>query len=370
MEHDNDNLMEAERNFMLPKEETYKKRFIQMLRNKDGKWGPYKHAKYAERLSKYNLYIVPLSDDPYYTASLNFEDCSIRVGEGLLKNEKYFYQLNTVIRHELAHKLLMHMFRMLKHMGQDKYDKLIHSPSFFGLINTIADYEISNRKYTEEDKEIMRNLYITDRYIKCLVTEDSRPSWATKATTLEQMYDYATAEITTLKKALANELKEDEVAKINPSDHTTATEMQILMYKDTQRPSFIWLPLDRFFLKDRVAKNMSATFRELIETTYNNYKDEDESKIQDLIKQIADTDVTEGAKANDKEYWWPEEKFLLISTLKTILGNSIIKPKIKVKKGTHSAEYVKKFNKYIKKCGTKSRASDDDINAILDGIGG
>lgn len=369
MEHDN-NLLEAERNFMLPREEAYKKRFIQMLKNKDGKWGPYKHAQYAKRLAKYNLYIVPLTDDPYYTASLNFEDCSIRVGEGLLRDEKYFYQLNTVIRHELAHKLLMHQFRLLKKLGKEMYDRLAKSPAFHGLFNTLADYEISNRKYTEEDKEIMRKLYVTDKYVQCLVTEDSRAEWSSKSITLEQMFDFATKELEQLKKALANELKQDEMEKINPNDHTTATEMQLLVYKEKTKPSFIWLPLDRFFVKDRVARNMSGTFKELIVTTYNNYKDEDESTIKKLIDEVAATDLMEPALINDKKYWWPEEKFLIVSTLKTIIGNSIVKPKIKVKKTTHSKKYVKKFNKYIKKCGTKSRATDDDITEILAGIGG
>jgi hypothetical protein len=108
-------LFEA-RHFMTSTEKKLKNQLIKLLRD-DGK-GHY-HAKYAERLAKFDVNIVPLKEDPHFTAAISYEHGIVYVGEGFLNDPKTFHQLNVVMRHELAHNLLMHEIRMMKKLGND-----------------------------------------------------------------------------------------------------------------------------------------------------------------------------------------------------------------------------------------------------------
>lgn len=371
-----DKLIEAnalERNFMLPEEKAYKKRFVQMLINKDGKWGPYKHPKYAKRLLKMNLYIVPITYDPMFTACLRFDQGAIYIGEGLLVDEKYFYQINAVIRHEIAHKLLMHQFRLMRRLGKEAHDALAGSSAFHDIFNTVADFEISNRKYTEEDKAIFRKLFVTEKYVECLVTDDIRQAWASKTITFEKMLDMVDEEIANIKKALAGQLAATEMHKfeqeVTSHNHMTATELNAIRYTDKTTKSFIWTPVEDFLKRDRVGKSMADRFKDLITESYNKLKDKPESELTALMDQIAATKVTEPANVEGDKVWWPEEKMLVMNVIKTILGNCVVKPKIHIKAGQHSKAYVDVYNKIIKKCGTPRRASNEDLDDILNGIG-
>lgn len=87
-------------------------------------------------------------------------------------------QLSVVIRHEMAHNLLLHEVNTIRYF-QKKYPggigkKLAKSGSFAYLCNVIEDFEISNIAYSEEDKEHMRSLQIGADIINALVTEDHR----------------------------------------------------------------------------------------------------------------------------------------------------------------------------------------------------
>jgi hypothetical protein len=55
------------------------------------------------------------------------------------------------------------------------------------LFNVAADYEISNRAYTEADKDNIRRINLNGKIVTCLVTEDEHPDWINLP--VEDMYD-------------------------------------------------------------------------------------------------------------------------------------------------------------------------------------
>ena len=159
------------KHFMTPHEIALRKRLEALLKD-DGKG--HHHAKYAERLSKFDINIVPVKDDPEFTAAISFDEGVIYISEGFLTDKSLFFQLNVLMRHELAHNLLMHQIRMMHKLGVDVGTKVNQSESLSQLWNVIMDDEISNKKYTDEDKKTVRNMWLNGRLIGGLVTEDHR----------------------------------------------------------------------------------------------------------------------------------------------------------------------------------------------------
>lgn len=171
-------ILEAQKKeFMSKKEQKLKKRLIELLRD-DGKG--HKYPKFAKRLEDFDVNIVYLADDPNFTAAISFDEGKIYISEGFLQNEELFYQLNVIMRHELAHNLMMHQIRMLNKFKKEKADDpeyaehLSNSRSLHELINWLEDFEISNKRYTDEDKKIVRNIILNGKLINGLVTEEDR----------------------------------------------------------------------------------------------------------------------------------------------------------------------------------------------------
>ena len=107
-------------------------------------------------------------------------------------------QASVIIRHEILHAYLQHEKRLLDKLAKehnlnpDELDdialkdlkKELYGNSSF---NIAADYEISNKGYTEKDKETVRNILINGRVVSGLVTEDEHPDWVDMS--VEEMYD-------------------------------------------------------------------------------------------------------------------------------------------------------------------------------------
>ncbi|MBQ6630821.1 MAG: hypothetical protein IJH55_01655 [Romboutsia sp.] len=107
-------------------------------------------------------------------------------------------QVSVIIRHEILHFFLEHELRLLKKLAAEHgldYDKIddnslndlkrkLYSNDLF---NRAADYEISNRGYTEQDKEDVRNILLNGQVLSGLVTEDDHPDWVDLS--VEEMYD-------------------------------------------------------------------------------------------------------------------------------------------------------------------------------------
>ena len=124
-------------------------------------------------------------------------------------------QVSTIVRHEILHQYLEHEQRLLKKLSKNKnlnFDDLddasindlkyeLYSNRDF---NIAGDYEISNRGYTDKDKEIVRNIKLNGQILTGLVTEDDHPDWVEMS--IEDMYD----ELTKLKKKDQQEIQPEQ----------------------------------------------------------------------------------------------------------------------------------------------------------------
>lgn len=94
-------------------------------------------------------------------------------------------QVSVVVRHEILHEFLNHAKRMQTKLGDEAYKKEMSRAN--NLINIAADYEISNRGYTERDKRNIRAIHLNNKTLSGLVTEDDHPDWV--GLSVEEMYD-------------------------------------------------------------------------------------------------------------------------------------------------------------------------------------
>ena len=124
-----------------------------------------------------------------------------------------------IIRHEIMHEYLTHEMRLIKHVAEkhgldpDELDNVsiedikneIYKDSNF---NIAGDYEISNRAYTEQDKQDVRNLELNGQIVSGLVTEDKYPDWVDLP--LEDMYDNLIDELNKQKDQIEDQAEEDK----------------------------------------------------------------------------------------------------------------------------------------------------------------
>ncbi len=153
------------------KEEYLAKKQIMDILSKQG------YPTYAHLLDFFDL---NLTNDPSVVGYMIPER-----GVIVLNRNLDISQVSTIVRHEILHEYLSHQLRMQRHLGKDAYDK--RTPSLHQLINIAGDYEISNRGYTEKDKDIVRAIKLNGELLKGLVTEDDHPDWVDL--TIEEMFD-------------------------------------------------------------------------------------------------------------------------------------------------------------------------------------
>lgn len=142
-------------------------------------------------------------------------------------------QASVVIRHEILHAYLQHELRLLKKIAKDRgldYDALtdmnikdlkkeVYKDDVF---NYAADYEISNRGYTENDKKTMRRLQVGERIVSGLVTEDRDASWVNLS--LEEMYEK-------LRKEKDEQVPEEQIIPGILMDNTTFKDINGTKHK-------------------------------------------------------------------------------------------------------------------------------------------
>ncbi len=314
-------LMEAKpRQRMSDREKKLKKKLIALLRD-DGRG--HHHAKYAERLELFDIQIVPLELDPTYTASISFNEGIIRIGEGFLTDPATFYQLNVLMRHELAHNLLMHQIRMTYKLGEEAFAHISFSKSLWALTNVITDDEISNRKYSVEDKSIVRNMILNGREIHGLVTEDHRESWINLS--VEEMYDKVCEEIETIQAKLrSGKSFADLYDEIEDGDEVSLRILDTYKYQDTIGDSIIPGNLTKFIENGCVLDSKTRLYGSLKETAegvFEELKDSDISgeELNNLLNTIAQTSPIEVLDLFDNKkvmLYTPEEKYVAIEVLK------------------------------------------------------
>ena len=152
------------------------------------------YPTYAKLLNEFDL---NLTNNPSTVAFIEPAKGRIVVNRGLDED-----QVSVVIRHEILHHYLQHELRLLKKLAVEAsldYDQLsdndiyelkkkLYSTSTF---NTAGDYEISNRGYTDKDKETVRQININGTILHGLVTEDDHPGW--EELSIEELYDKLSA---------------------------------------------------------------------------------------------------------------------------------------------------------------------------------
>jgi len=249
---------EAEREIETERETALRRKLINFLATgilTDKKTGKtiYKcppHPKYAKRLKDFIIKIVDRKEDPNMTAAINWDLVTIYVSDGFLIHEETFFQLNVILRHELAHNLMCHQLRMMHKLkekyGEEGYKHFSMSQSLHHLLNVIEDYEISNERYTAEDKKIMRNLVLNGRIIKALVTEFDRQDWANM--TLEQMYNELSKEIDELQQSILARwdiLDMNDIGKRGDNIHNNI-KFYLHCYTDYKHPTNFFGTLEQF----------------------------------------------------------------------------------------------------------------------------
>lgn len=143
---------------------------------------------YATYAKLFMLFDLRLTSDPRYIGFMEPGKARITLNRTLEP-----HQMLLTIRHEILHEYLTHEMRLLDHIAEKNPDldadevslkEILYKDDVF---NIAADYEISNRGYTEQDKDDIRHIKFNGQIVSGLVTEDKHPDWINM--TVEEMYD-------------------------------------------------------------------------------------------------------------------------------------------------------------------------------------
>ncbi len=371
----------APREVMTKREKALKKKLIALLRD-DGKG--HRHAKYAERLEDFIVKIVSLEDDPEMTAAVNFEEVTIYISEGFLTDPDTFYQLNVLMRHELAHYLMQHQIRMLDKLiskyGKDSGTRMSMSIAIHKLLNIIEDFEISNKRYTEADKLIIKNMTLNFEVIGGLVTEEIRKDWQ-KLSVIE-MYDMLSNEIDAIQSSLRWSWDYSEsVANIGEADKDwlkKSIRNIAYNYADEKRQTNFFGEIEKY-LKDKALYHFAVfdkpnkpciikfstlpeNYQNIIKDIYNEISKAENQYTKDMVKNL----VLEVVKSSPfaitslkhptlghtfSTLYTPEEKFIAVDTLKAML------PTLEL--------YQTWYDKVKRVLGDTSKYSTEDLEAVL-----
>lgn len=132
------------------------------------------YPSYAKLL---NLFDVYLTDDPEVIGYMIPGKAKIVLNGGLNTD-----QVSTIVRHEILHEYLVH--RQRSETFEKSHPDLGGNPQ---LSNIAADYEISNKGYTNADKQTARAIKLGDKTLTGLVTEFDHPDWIDLS--FEEMYE-------------------------------------------------------------------------------------------------------------------------------------------------------------------------------------
>jgi hypothetical protein len=369
------------RHFMTDRERRTKKALCQLLISKG-------HRKYAERFWKFDFNIVDAKKHPDFTAAVSFDEATVFISDGFLgASEAIFNQLDVLLRHELAHNLMMHQIRLMhifkrlhKNDPDEAYEHIRYSASLHELLNHIEDFEISNRRYTDADKKIVKAMTLNGRVIGGLITEEHRSSWATMP--LEAMYTELSNELIKINSDIRSDPDwrptKDGTQWSDPDQLKYVGAKAIAMYNNIMKPSSIHAPID-ILIKSKSFSRYAEIYKKLINALYDAFKDftsdSDKQKLLDIVSKIA---VTSPQETFDVIHpttgeivvtlYTPEDKMLANDVLKNLGGNINYDPtKFNIKKKTNSKEYQDAWNKVVKTLD-KSKFDDETLGQVLDAI--
>ena len=369
------------RHFMTDRERRTKKALCQLLIDKG-------HRKYAERFWKLDFNIVDSKKHPDFTAAISFDEATVFISDGFLgSGQGIFNQLDVLLRHELAHNLMMHQIRLMyvfKKLHADDpdeaYEHIKYSASLHEILNCIEDFEISNKRYTAADKQIVRNMQLNGNLIQGLITEEHRDSWQNMS--LEDMYNELSAELIQINSDIRSD---PDWAPTDNNKYWGDPDMLkyqgavlIKKYSDPMSPSGIKAPID-VFIKSKTFKKFADIYKELITNLYTVFKDftsdSDKNKLIKIISDIAITGPQEAFKVKHPDtgelictLYTPEDKMLASNVLKNLSGNINYDPlKFKIKRKTNSQEYKDAWNKVVKTLDSQ-KFDDETLKQLRDAI--
>ena len=350
------------RHFMTDRERRVKKALCQLLIDKG-------HRKYAERFWKLDFNIIDSTKHPEFTAAISFDEATVFISDGFLgSGQGIFNQLDVLLRHELAHNLMMHQIRLMyvfkklhANDPDEAYEHIRYSASLHEILNFIEDFEISNKRYTAADKKIVRTMQLNGKVIGGLVTEDHRGNW--DKLPLEAMYDELSKELIQINSAIRSD--PDWAPTKNgyiwgDIDILKAKGAELIKaYSDYMRPSGIRAPID-VFSKSKAFGNYADIFKKLVIKIYDALKDhESDAEKQKILKIAEDISLTSPQETFDiispftgeviSTLYTPEDKMLASDILKNLGGNINYDPlKFNIKRKVNSQEYKNAWNKVIK----------------------
>lgn len=187
---------------MMTKEEKRAKDLIIKKLYEDG-YGSNKNTgnkiTYAYLLDFFDIH---LTSDPRTVAYVRFDKAEITINRNLDID-----QVSLIVRHEILHQYLDHMKRFEKHYKSKGKDFSKVTPLEHQLQNIAADYEISNRGYTDADKIIAKRIKLStsQQPLEGLVTDIDHPEWVNMS--MEQMYDELENSSDEVKEQLKNYLE-------------------------------------------------------------------------------------------------------------------------------------------------------------------
>lgn len=369
------------KHFMTSRERQVKKALCQLLIDKG-------HRKYAERFWKLDFNIVDSKKHPDFTAAISFDEATVFISDGFLSGgQNIFNQLDVLLRHELAHNLMMHQIRLMyvfKKLHADDpdeaYERIRYSASLHEILNIIEDFEISNKRYTAADKKIVSNMQLNGQIIGGLVTEDHRQSW--EKMSLEAMYDELSKELIQINSEIRSNPSWQPTKNGYAWDDPDLLKIKgaglIARYKDTMKPSGIKAPIEVCLAKG-IFKQYAPIYQKLITDLYEAFKDNtsdaDKQKILDMVKDISLTGPQEKFEITSPftgkivtRLYTPEDKMLACDVLKNMGGNiNFNAQKFNVKRKTNSTEYQNAWNKVIQTLDN-SKFDDNLLDQIKDAI--
>jgi hypothetical protein len=366
------------RHFMTDRERKTNKALCQLLINKG-------HRKYAERFWKFDFNIIDSKKHPDFTAAISFDEATVFISDGFLgTSEAIFNQLDVLLRHELAHNLMMHQIRLMhvfkrlhKNDPEEAYEHISYSASLHHILNIIEDFEISNKRYTDADKKIVKAMTLNGRVISGLITEEHRQNWANMP--LEAMYNELSNELIAINSAIRSD----------PDWHPTKSGYSwgeidqikyegakiIASYTNIMKPSGIRAPIN-VFIKSKIFNRYADIYKKLITTIYEAFKDfetdAEKQQLLDIVKEIATTGPQETFDIINPRtgeivttLYTPEDKVLANEVLKNLGGNINYDPlKFNIKRKTNSQEYKDAWNKVVSTLD-KKQFDDETLNQVL-----
>lgn len=369
------------RHFMTDRERKIKKALCQLLINKG-------HRKYAERFWKFDFNIIDSKKHPDFTAAISFDEATVFISDGFLgTSEAIFNQLDVLLRHELAHNLMMHQIRLMhvfkrlhKNDPDEAYEHIKYSASLHHILNIIEDFEISNKRYTDADKKIVKAMMLNGRVIGGLVTEEHRTNWANMP--LEAMYNELSNELIAINSAIRSD--PDWKPTKNGKSWGDIDQIKfegakvIASYNNIMKPSGIRAPID-IFIKSKIFNRYADIYKKLITTVYEAFKDfetdAEKQQLLDIVKEIAATGPQETFEIINPQtgevvviLYTPEDKVLTNEVLKNLGGNINYDPlKFKVKRKANTQDYKDAWNKVVATLD-KKQFDDETLNQVLDAI--